>query len=109
MKIDSDLEKLEKKIDDNAVKIIENADRIQKNSYALEILNGYKTDNRRLFIILIIVLCMWFSTMSYLIFVLRDMGNVEETTTQEVTDINTINGNVVNKGDVNGESKTNNN
>lgn len=83
MNIDSNIEKLEKKIDDNAIKIIENADRIQRNSYALEILNGYKTDNRRLFITLLVVLVMWFSTMSYLIFVLRDMGTVEETVTQD--------------------------
>ena len=92
MNIDSDIEKLEKKIDDNAIKIIENADRIQRNSYALEILNGYKTDNRRLFIVLIIVLCMWFATLSYLIFVLRDIGNVEGTT-QEITDIDKANNN----------------
>lgn len=104
-----DLKELEKKIDKNADRIIENADRIQKNSYALEILNGYKTDNRRLFIILLIVLFMWFATIGYLVYVLNDIGTIEEeTTTQEVTDIDTINGNVVNKGDIYGESKTNN-
>ena len=75
-----DIEKLEKKIDDSADKIIENADRIQKNSYALEILNGYKTDNRRLFVILLIVLFMWFATICYLVYVLNDVGTVEETT-----------------------------
>ena len=70
MNIDSDIEKLEKKIDENAIKIIENADRIQKNSYALEILNGYKTDNRRFFIALMVIISLWSITIAYLIYVL---------------------------------------
>ena len=44
----------------------------------------------------------------YLVYVLNDIGTTtEETTTQEVTDFDTINGNIVNKGDINGEDKTN--
>ena len=70
MNIENDIEKLEKKIDENAVKIIENADRIQKNSYALEILNGYKTDNKRFFIALMTVIGLWTATLIYLIFIL---------------------------------------
>lgn len=87
MNIENDIEKLEKKIDDNAIKIIENADRIQRNSYALEILNGYKTDNRRFFTILLVVLSMWFITIGYLVYTLRSIEVVEETT-QEVTQDN---------------------
>lgn len=70
MNIENDIEKLEKKIDENAIKIIENADRIQRNSYALEILNGYKTDNKRFFITLMVILGLWSATIVYLIFVL---------------------------------------
>jgi hypothetical protein len=36
--------------------------------------------------------------------VLNDTGTIEETTTQEVSEVDTINGNVVNNGDVYGEN-----
>lgn len=95
------LEDLKKQLDLNSKKIIENMDRIHQNSGAIEILKDFKGDNKRLFVILIIVLFMWFSTIAYLVYVLNDTGTIE--TTQEVSDINTINGNVVNNGDVYGE------
>ena len=46
---------------------------------------------------------MWFATIGYLVYVLNDIGVIEETT-QEITDFDTINGNVVNNGDIYGEN-----
>lgn len=77
-----DLEELEKRIDENANRIISNfekintnadkidsnADKIQRNSYALDILRDYKSETKRLYTILIIVLCMWFITIGIIIF-----------------------------------------
>ena len=40
--------------------------------------------------------------LGYTIWLLTDIG--VETTTQEITDFDTINGNIVNKGDINGEN-----
>ena len=112
-----------KKIDDNAKASAKNADkilktmeklhshdeRINKNSYALDILKDYKNGSKRLFIILIIVLIMWFATIGYLVYVLNDIGTIEEETSQEISDIQTIeNSNIINKGDIDGENKTNN-
>lgn len=101
-------EELAKKLDENSKKIMENfnkiesnAYRIQQNSGALEILRDYKSDSKRWFTILIIVLFMWFITIGYLVYVLNDTGTIEETT-QEIQDVDTINGNVVNNGDING-------
>ena len=65
-----ELEELEKKIDDNAEKIIanmnklhsheekieDNSKRIKENSYALEILRDYKKTNKRQFIIIFVIL-----------------------------------------------------
>ena len=103
------LEELDKKIEKNSIEINSNAnkinsnlERIEKNSYALEILSDYKNDSKRLFIILIIVLVFWFLTIAYLVYVLNDTGTIE--TTQEVSEVDTINGNVVNNGDVYGEN-----
>lgn len=98
------LEDLDKKIEKNANKINCNLKKIEKNSYALEIMSDYKNESKRLFIILIIVLVFWFLTIGYLVYVLNDTGTIEETTTQEVSEVDTINGNVVNNGDVYGEN-----
>lgn len=114
-----ELEELEKKIDDNAEKIIanmnklhsheekneNNSKRIKENSYALEILRDYKKINKRQFIIIFVILVMWFLTICYLVYILNDIG-VEETTTitktQEIRDINAMdNSNIVN-GEYNG-------
>ena len=112
-----------KKIDENAKASKKNAEkilktmeklhshdeRINKNSYALDILKDYKNGSKRLFIILIIVLIMWFATIGYLVYVLNDIGTIEEETSQEISDIQTIeNSNIINKGDIDGENKTNN-
>jgi len=110
------IEMLEKKIDSNADSIMQNmnklhsqekkintnASKIEQNSYALEILKDYKTMSKRLITVLIIVLFMWFLTIGYLVYVLNDTGTIE--TTQEVSDVNTIDGSIVNNGDNYGES-----
>ena len=78
-----ELDELKKKIDDNAIKIIENFNRIsrnenkiddhlekiQKNSYALDILKDYKAETKRVYTVLIIVLVMWFLTVGFLLLV----------------------------------------
>lgn len=102
------LEDLDKKIKKNANKINSNLEKIEKNSYALEIMSDYKNESKRLFIILIIVLVFWFLTIGYLVYVLNDTGTIEETkTTQEISEVDNIeNTNIVN-GDMYGKDKTN--
>lgn len=80
---------------------------LQEHSFAMELLKDQKKQNKRQFIIILVILSMWFATIGYLVYVLNDIGTTtEETTTQEITDFDTINGNIVNKGDINGEDKT---
>ena len=85
---------------------------VKTQSLAREMLEDYKKQNKRLFIIIIVILCMWFATGCYLVYILNDIGTIEETTTQEVTqDNNNGNNNFIgNDGDIiNGkaESETN--
>lgn len=94
-------EELAKKLDENSKKIVENFEKIRQNTGAIEILRSFKSDSNRWFTILLIVLFMWFATIGYLVYVLNDIGTIEEAT-QEIQDIDTINGNVVNNGDING-------
>ena len=81
-KIDTNIER----IDRNAKRIEENFERIQQNSCSLEILKDYSEnnkilakDNKRLFIIIIIVISLWALTTAYLVFVLSDTGTTTST------------------------------
>lgn len=73
---------------------------IQEQSFAMELLKDQKKQNKRQFITILVILGMWFATIGYLVYVLNDIGT--ETTTQEVTDIDSVDRNIVNKGDING-------
>ena len=78
---------------------------MEDNSFAMDLLKDYKRQNKRQFIIILVILAMWFVTIGYLVYVLNDIGTVETIdTTQEVSDIDSINGNVVTNGDVYGEN-----
>ena len=95
--MEEELERLESKVK-NRLQEVENY------SVAMEFVTDYKKANARMFWIIIVILIMWFLTIGYLVYVLNDTSVVETTeTTQEVTDVDTKNGNVVNNGDVYGE------
>lgn len=119
------VKRLEDKIDRNADKIITNmnklhshedkinanAEKIQKNSLALDILRDIKQDNanlaaanKRLCASLILVLCMLAITFGYLVYILHDIGTIEEVTTQEVSQENEDGSNyfIGRDGDING-------
>lgn len=66
---------------------------IQEQSFAMELLKDQKKQNKRQFITILVILGMWFATIGYLVYVLNDIGT--ETTTQEVTDIDSVDGNNV--------------
>lgn len=73
---------------------------IQEQSFAMELLKDQKKQNKRMFVIILVILGMWFLTIGYLVYVLNDIGT--ETTTQEVTQENS-NGNnnfIGNDGDI---------
>lgn len=68
---------------------------MEEKGLALELLADYKKANKRQFIIILVLIVMWFLTIGYLVYTLNDIGTVE-TTTQEVSDFDSINGDVVN-------------
>lgn len=84
---------------------------VKEHSFAMELLTDYKKTNKRQFIIILVILCMWFITIGYLVYILNDIG-VVETTTQEVEQQND-NGNnnfIGNDGDItNGKASSENN
>lgn len=78
---------------------------MEEQSFALDILKYYKKANKRMFILVIMILIFWFITIGYLVYVLNDIGTVE--TTQEITDVDTIENSNITNGDNYGEDKTN--
>ncbi len=83
---------------------------IKQVSFAFSLLEDYKAQNRRLFIIIITILIMWFGTIGYLVYVLNDIGVEEivediDTNTQEVdTNDGSIDNSYIINGDYNGEN-----
>lgn len=95
MSIKEDIEKVQKKV--NA---------IEEQSFAMELLHQSKKTNQRLYIILIVVLCMWFATIGYLVYILNDTGTIE-TTRVEQSDAGS-NNYIGNDGEIiNGNTKDN--
>ena len=59
---------------------------MEEQSFALDLLRDYKKQNKRQFIIILIILVMWFCTIGYLVYILNDIGTVETTTTVQQSD-----------------------
>ena len=85
---------------------------MEKESLAYELVSDMKKANKRQniiwFIIWLITFIAFLGLLTYTIWLLNDISYVEETYTQEVTDFDTINGNVNNNGEIYGEDKANN-
>ena len=101
MSIREDIEKVQKKVNI-----------IEEQSFALDLLRDYKKQNKRLFIVWIITFIAFIGLLGYTIYLLNDIGTIETTTTQEVSQENSdgTNNFVGNDGDIiNGktENKTN--
>lgn len=63
---------------------------IQEHSFAMELLKDQKKQNKRQFIIILVILGMFTCLLGYTIWLLNDINYVE---TSEVYDMNTENGN----------------
>lgn len=62
---------------------------IQEESLAMSLLKDYKKQNKRQYIIILVILGMWFATIGYLVYILNDIGT-ETTTTEELIDIDDV-------------------
>lgn len=97
MSIKEDIEKVQKKV--NA---------IEEQSFAMELLQDAKKTNKRMFVIIIIILILWFSSIGLFIYYIKTTGYevVKETTEVENDDgnANACIGNNCNNGVINGKS-----
>lgn len=73
---------------------------LKEHSLAMEILREQKKSNKRLFAALIVVLCMWFVTIGYLVYVLNDISSVEtDTDVIEIEEVESIDNTHIKIGD----------
>lgn len=70
---------------------------------ATEMLHILKVQNKRLFIILLVIFIAFVGLLGYTIWLLNDIGTIDEST-QEISDINTIENSNIANGDINGEN-----
>lgn len=86
---------------------------IEEKSLARELLEDAKRTNKRMFIIILVILFMWFATIGYLVYILNDIGTIETTTQEVQQESESGNNNFVGgNGDINNgkaNNKTNNN
>lgn len=80
---------------------------LNKQSLAKEMLEDYKKQNKRLFVIIIVILCMWFATGCYLVYILNDTGTIETTETITQDNEDGYNNYIGNDGEIN-NGKTDN-
>lgn len=74
---------------------------VQQHSFAFELLKDQKAiylrTNRRMFIIILVILGMWFATIGYLIFVLNDVGTTTESI--DIDNVETIDNSHIKNGE----------
>ena len=78
-------------------KELEDIKNIKEEGFAMEILKDYKKSNKRMFVALVIVLIMWFITIGYVVFLLNDIGAIEETI--DINEVDNIEGSTIKIGD----------
>lgn len=81
---------------DDVMEIKKELSEIKEESFAMELLRDYKKANKRQFIIILVILTMWFATIGYLVYVLNDIGVIEET--QTIEDIEIIENSTIRNG-----------
>jgi len=62
------------------------------------LLSDYKKQNKRQFIVILVILGLWFITIAYLVYVLNDIGTITTTNEQEIKDVSTIKNSSINNG-----------
>lgn len=77
------------------------SEKVEQTSFAYELLSDYKKQNKRLFVIILVILGMWFATIGYLVYVLNDIGVIEETTEVTQENENGYNNFIGNDGEIN--------
>ena len=73
---------------------------LKEQSLAMELIKDYKKQNKRQFVIILVILVMWFATIGYLVYTLNDIGTIEEDNDSiEIQDVENIDNSHIKIGD----------
>lgn len=89
---------------DDVLDIKKEFQEVKNQSFAMDLLNDYKKQNKRLFVIIIILIVAFMGLLAYTIYLLNDIGVVETTTEVEQSDAEN-NNYIGNNGDIINGSK----
>lgn len=81
---------------EEVIEMKKDIENLQEQSFAFELLKDQRKQNKRLFIILIVVLCMWFTTGCYLVYTLNDIETI--TDEQTIDNVGTIENSTIDNG-----------
>lgn len=84
---------------DDVLDIKKEFQEVKNQSFAMDLLNDYKKQNKRLFVIIIILIIAFMGLLAYTIYLLNDIGVVETTTEVEQSDAEN-NNYIGNNGDI---------
>lgn len=94
MSLKEDIEKVENKMK-----------KIEEESFAMELLKDQRKQNKRLFIIILVILSMWFVSIGLFIYYINTTGYEEDYREQTINDLENTNDLDIINGDNYGDSK----
>lgn len=86
-------------IKDDFIEIKKEVEQMQEQSFAMELLKDQKKQNKRQFIIILVILGMFTCLLGYTIYLLNDFGVSTETETIDIDNVETIDNSHIKIGD----------
>lgn len=86
-------------IRDDIMAVKKQLEEVKEKSFAMELLSDFKKQNKRQFVIILIILMLWFLTIGYLVYVLNDIGVVEDNDSIDIEDVKSIDNSHIKIGD----------
>lgn len=86
-------------IRDEVLEMKKEVEEIQEHSFAMELLKDQKKQNKRQFIIILVILGMFTCLLGYTIYLLNDFGVSTETDTIDIDNVETIDNSHIKIGD----------
>lgn len=89
---------------DEIMEIKKEVEEVKEKSFALELISDYKRQNKRQFIVILVILTMWFASIGLFIYYINTTGYEVTTETAETNDSgNACVGDNCNNGVINGK------
>lgn len=82
---------------DEVLELKKELEQVREQSFAMELLQDQRKQNKRQFIVILVILAMWFATIGYLVYVLNDIEYTEETI--DIQEVETIDDSNIQIGD----------